>query len=206
MAIHDKFALIEAAAERGDETAKDWLALISDTIRTAFDSSKILGLALDGADSCERVAEALAVWIKESAPRHFADITATRYTVSGLDYSAAGMERLRDQSESILLADPDADSTPESILAEWLADLDSCDRGDSFNYNAAEHAICEYVAGNRLAVEAALSDIRAAIRNDYERAKAAGELDEHGELGESYFDERPPLRLYLNDDYPESGE
>ena len=137
------FDLIEAAAERGEQVAKDWLALISDAIRTAFDSSKILGLELDGSDSRERVAEALAVWIKESEPRRFADVTATRYSVTGVDTSADGMERLRSQSEFILLTYPAAESTPSDLAAQWLADMDSTDMGDGFSYTAAEHAISD---------------------------------------------------------------
>lgn len=72
--IHDKFAQLDAAADHGDAFAKDSLALISETIRAAFKSGTKYGIKLNGADPCERVAEALAVWLAESNPANFAAV------------------------------------------------------------------------------------------------------------------------------------
>lgn len=67
-----------------------------------------------------------------------------RYQVTSLDCSAEGMERLRSQSEFIALAYAGADATPEDILRELREDLDSCDRGDSFDFDAAREAIQDW--------------------------------------------------------------
>jgi hypothetical protein len=70
------FDLIEAAAERGNAEAARALEWISGTIGGAFDAGRLHDMPqLDGSDSCERVAEALAVWLKESAPERFATMT-----------------------------------------------------------------------------------------------------------------------------------
>lgn len=192
------FDLIEAGAERGDLAAKSALAWISATIASAFEhnAESQQRIKLDGSDSCERVAEALAVWIKESAPRAFADMTGTRYTVSGLDCSAEGMERLRDQSEFILLAYPDADATPESLAAEWIRDMESSDQGDGFDYDAAALAIRRYCEA---ATESGYLPAKLTENASYIGGNNPTGLD----LDESDF-ESAPFRLYVTDNAPES--
>ena len=191
MTIHREFAKLEAGAEAGNTQAADCLALISDTIRTAMTSSALLGLQLDGADSCERVAEALAVWIKESKPRAFADMTRTRYSVTGLDCSAEGMERLRDWNERILIAYPDGGSSPADLAEQWIRDMDSSDQGDGFDYEQAEHAIRQYC--------------EEATESGYLQHKL-GEATEvvTGEDSDGETIESLPFRLYLRDNAPES--
>jgi hypothetical protein len=191
------FDLIEAAAERGNVQANDALAVIRDTIRTAFSASTILGFKLDGSDPCERVA--LAVWLKESAPRAFADMTGTRYTVTGLDCSAEGMERLRDQSEFILIAYPAPDDTPESLCAEWLSDLDSVMREDGFDFEQAELAIRAYVAD---ATESGylphkLAENKAILEGFSTPAA-------HARRYVAEEDESPAFRLYVRDNAPDA--
>lgn len=64
-----------------------------------------------------------------------------RYHVTSLDCSAEGAERLRSQSEFILLAYAGADTSPEDIFAALREDVDSCDRPDGFDFEAARDAI-----------------------------------------------------------------
>jgi hypothetical protein len=82
------FNALEEAAERGRAPAVAAVKLISDTIAAAFAGARDMplehggGLKLNGADPCERVAEALAVWIVESDVERFADELAA-YEVRG---------------------------------------------------------------------------------------------------------------------------
>jgi hypothetical protein len=197
--MRQTFNLIEAGAEAGNEVAKLALEWISGTIGAAFKLASE-GAAgrhlpkLDGSDSCERVAEALAVWIKESAPRAFADMTGTRYSVTGLDCSAEGMERLRDQSEFILLAYPGADTTPDDLAADWIRDMDSSDQGEGFDYDAAEQAIRAYVIE---ATESGYLGVSLAENAAYLR----GETREESDDGEP---ESAPFRLYVRDNAPDA--
>lgn len=191
------FDLIEAGAERGNATAARALEFISATIGGAFDAARLHDMPrLDGSDSCERVAEALAVWLKESAPRAFADMTGTRYAVTGLDCSAEGMERLRDQCERILIVYPSGDESADDIAAEFVRDMDSSDQGDGFDYDAAESAIRAYIA-----------EIH---ESGYLGAKLAEFASYHsgnnpaGLPTDDYDAEPAPMRLYLRDNAPES--
>lgn len=180
-------ALEAAAVERSDNFAKLATAWISDSLKEAFRLAGDAELKLDGSDACERVAEALAVWIKESDAAAYANATLTRYSVAHvIDVSADGMERLRNWNESILLAYPAADATPDSLAEDWIRDMSSSDQGDGFSYDAAEHAIRAYVA------EMA----------DY----LAGLIKEHGassaDIASEDF-ESAPFRLYLCDNVAE---
>lgn len=207
--MRDTFDLIESAAERGNAAADECGRFIGRVLDFAFDNMPS-GISLNGGDPCERVAEALAVWIKESAPRRFADMTGTRYTVSGLDCSADGMERLRDQSEFILLADPSPsdpdEATPAALCEQWIADLDSVMREDGFDYQQAESAIRTYCeeATESGYLPAKLAERRAMLEEATRQAAEAGELDENGELSEEFFAELPAFRLYVRDNAPES--
>lgn len=186
------FDALEANQDKPEAAAAcEW---ISATIASAFDIAKRRPLmpALDGSDSCERVAEALAVWLKESAPRAFADMTGTRYSVTGVDDSADGMERLRSQSEFILLAYASGGEEPAEIAEQWTRDLESTDRGDGFSYEAAESAIREYCE------QATESGYLAALIGRA-RDVATAEADESTEEMES-----TTLRLYVRDNAPES--
>lgn len=69
-----------------------------------------------------------------------------RYAINSMDCAAEGMERLRSQSEFILLAYPSAESTVADLREQWQADIDSCARSDSFDYSAARAAIADYCA------------------------------------------------------------
>ncbi len=64
-----------------------------------------------------------------------------RYEIVTLDTSADGMERLRNQDEFILLAYGDSTSTPVGLIHDWKADVQSCDRGDGFDYAAIDAAL-----------------------------------------------------------------
>lgn len=190
--IHDKFALLEAGAERGNSEAGLALEFISATIAEAFRIAPdaLPGMTLNGGDPCERVAEALAVWLAESAPRRFADMTGTRYSVTGVDDSADGMERLRDQSEFILIAYASGGEELAEISEQWIRDIDSTDRGGGFDYDAAELAVRSY------AEEATESGYLDALIG---RARDAAGDDESAEEMES-----TTLRLYVRDNAPES--
>ena len=67
-----------------------------------------------------------------------------KYTVTSFDNSVSGMERLRNQSEFILLAYPWEDSVPVDIRRQWVDDIQSCDRFDGFDYEAAREAVNEW--------------------------------------------------------------
>lgn len=199
------FDAIEAGAERGNAEAAAALEFISESIKASFallSSGRVAfdplaGLKLDGSDSCERVAEALAVWIKESAPRRFADMTGTRYAVTGLDCSVEGMERLRDQSEFILLAYPGEryDMAPAELAEDWICDMNGADCGDGLNYDAAEHAIRTYAEESAEYLTAVLESRRQAVRQAL--ADANGDSD-------GFEPDWPPFRLYVRDNAPES--
>lgn len=201
------FDAIEAAAERGIVEAQAAAEWISESIKASFDAwpallgdpgdSAIEAVKLHGGDPCERVAEALAVWIKESAPRRFADMTATRYEISGVDDSADGMERLRSQSEFILLAYPGEqyDMTPAELAAEWILDIQTHAQPDGFCYHAAEHAIREYASDSESYLGGLLESRRQAVRQAL--AEAGGDPD-------GFEPDWPPFRLYVRDCYPES--
>lgn len=66
------------------------------------------------------------------------------YRINGVDDSADGMERLRSQSEIILLAYPHEGDSPLFLQQSWLEDLDSCERPEGFDYAAADSAIRAY--------------------------------------------------------------
>lgn len=198
------FNLIEAGAERGNAQAQAAAQFISDAIAAAFQiierpacAEALGGLKLAGDDRAERVADALAVWIKESAPRRFADMTATRYSVSGIDDSADGMERLRNQDEFILLAYPNSETTPDELAAAWIQDIQSHAQPDGFDYDAAEHAIREYVAE---ATESGYLPAKLGGLAIYESI-AADEPDSFDD-----FEQGVTFRLYVRDNAPESDQ
>lgn len=109
-----------------------------------------------------------------------------RYHVTSLDCSAEGMERLRSQSEFIALAYAGADTSPEDILRELREDLDSCDRGDGFDFDAARDAIQQWAQNGGLSlITWELSQLI--------KAQARGEL--------SLEDDAPAFRLYVRDNW-----
>lgn len=61
--------------------------------------------------------------------------------VTTFDVCVPGMERLRSQSEFILLAYLQPSTTGGNIREQWLDDLQVCERPDGFNYDAARQAI-----------------------------------------------------------------
>lgn len=72
----------------------------------------------------------------------------SRYEVATFDVCVQGFERLRSQSEFILVAHVDATSTWQDVRAEWLGDVQSCDRFDGFDYEAAAAAVNAFCAAN----------------------------------------------------------
>lgn len=68
-----------------------------------------------------------------------------RYAVTTLDCAADGMERLRSQREVILVAYLSAaDATPESLLADLIADIDSAAFPEDSNLEAARAAVTQW--------------------------------------------------------------
>lgn len=196
MAIHDKFALLEAAAERGDESAEAAKLWIDEVMREAFqlvnkgkpDRFSLRGLrgfTLNGGDPAERVAEALAVWLAESNPLAFAEMTGTRYVASRFDVSADGMEPLRSQSEFILLAYPGEGSTPEDIANEWQNDINRVERGEGFDYDSAALAVTRFMAEYRFRILAEIQNLA-----NLEPAPSSDPFPE---------DVYPAFRLYVRD-------
>lgn len=105
-----------------------------------------------------------------------------RYQVTTLDCSAYGMERLRDQSEFIALASAGEDSSPEDILRELREDLDSCDRGDGFDFEQARAAIQAWAQNGGLSL-------------------ITWELNQLIKSGALSDDESPDFRLYIRDNW-----
>lgn len=64
-----------------------------------------------------------------------------RYRVSSWDCCVSGFERLRTQREFILVAYPDNRAGWRVIMGELQRDIESCDRGDSFDYAAAHECV-----------------------------------------------------------------
>lgn len=63
------------------------------------------------------------------------------YVPTSFDVCNPGMERLRNQSEFLLVAYIHPSSTAKEIAANWNHDLQSCMREDDFDYDAARAAI-----------------------------------------------------------------
>jgi hypothetical protein len=103
------------------------------------------------------------------------------YQVTTLDCAAEGMERLRDQSEFILLAYASgADIAPDDILEQWLGDLQACERPDGFDYDAARLAIYQWAGtGGRGQIQGELNAAsESAMRGDLNwNDESAAEFD-----------------------------
>lgn len=133
-------------------------------------------------DDCEPVGDREAPTGRDAARAALADVAASldgadlsqvaapgaRYTVSGMDCAAEGMERLRDQSEFILLAYVDnANAGSADVWVQWIEDIDSCARPDGFDYLEARQAVRTWAADNESAILAELAGARdAAQRGD----------------------------------------
>lgn len=74
-----------------------------------------------------------------------------RYTVTTFDVCCSGAERLRNRDEFILLAYPDGRSGAGVLREQWIADLNTCDRGPDFDYAAARREIGRFCADLRRA-------------------------------------------------------
>jgi hypothetical protein len=70
------------------------------------------------------------------------------YSVTAFDVCAQGFERLRSYEEFIVVAAIDDDSNPADLLEQWEADLQSCDRPENFDFDAAREAIRSYYESN----------------------------------------------------------
>ena len=71
-----------------------------------------------------------------------------KYEVTTFDVCASGFERLRSYEEFILLALIDAETSAEDLLEQWVSDIQSCERGDDFDFDAARKAVEAYHAEN----------------------------------------------------------
>ena len=101
------------------------------------------------------------------------------YIVNTFDDSAHGMERLRHQSEFILVAYPWEDSGLDDIRQQWLDDIQSCARPDGFEYDAARQAVLDWCDENTVRLSNSLHYLQS-------------ELDDMSE-----YDESPAFRLYV---------
>lgn len=68
----------------------------------------------------------------------------TAYFVSGSDFCTQGFERLRCNSEILLVAYPTARQGAKAICREILQDLQRHEHGACFNYSAARKAISKH--------------------------------------------------------------
>lgn len=113
------------------------------------------------------------------------------YSVTSMDASAEGMERLRNQDEFILLAYVGKDSILEEIANDWHQDIESCDRFEGFDYSAAHAAVDEFVKENREALDRSIADIAHELPDE--------DSDEFDPDMES-----PCLRLYV--EFPDASD
>ena len=67
-------------------------------------------------------------------------VKKVEYQVTGFDVCVPGMERLRSQSEFLLLAYVDATTRGRHIVNAWMDDIQACSRPDDFDYDAARRA------------------------------------------------------------------
>jgi hypothetical protein len=77
-----------------------------------------------------------------------------KYTVNGFDVCTPGFEELRLQSEFLLVASIDSETTAEQLLEDFLSDIQVCERPDNFDYQAVRTCVSEYfesVLNNRFA-------------------------------------------------------
>lgn len=118
-----------------------------------------------------------------------------RYDVTGMDCSADGMERLRDRDETILLAYASGDASPADIAEQWESDADSCDRGDSFDPEAAAEAVQAWAADNGDLIARQLGDFRAMADR--------GELNWNDESAAEF--DSAAMRLYVRDQWPDGA-
>ena len=68
----------------------------------------------------------------------------SRYEVTTFDVCTAGFERLRSTSEFILVASVTPDTTRDDLVSQWMDDLQACDRGDNFDYDAARDCVRDF--------------------------------------------------------------
>lgn len=115
-----------------------------------------------------------------------------RYHVTSLDCSAEGMERMRSQSEFIAIAYAGSDSTPEDIFAALREDVDSCEREDGFDYDAARKAIQTW--GQNGGLSLITWELNQAIK-----AAARGDLN-WNDASAAEFDS-VAFRLYVRDNW-----
>lgn len=137
-----------------------------------------------GADGSPIVAPAMTQGEREelaAALRDAGELCRTRFEVTSLDASAEGMERLRNQSEFILLAYPSPYDTPAAIAEQWAADVDACERPDGFGFALCRDAVRTWAAQNSEYIAATL----ASLRDVWE--------------GDDAEDSAPAFRLYVRD-------
>ena len=67
-----------------------------------------------------------------------------RYDVTRFDDSVDGMEPLRNQDEFILLASAHREYQLSDLREQWHDDIESCDRFEGFDYDAAHAAVDHY--------------------------------------------------------------
>lgn len=118
------------------------------------------------------------------------------YRVTSLDCAADGMERLRTNRESILLAyASSAEETAESILAELVGDIRNAAAPDGFCEHAAGEALKQWAADGGLArIEAELAEARSSAER--------GDLNWNDESADEF--DSVAFRIYL--EWPESAE
>lgn len=69
----------------------------------------------------------------------------TAYRINTLDVCSSGFERLRSNSEFLIVAEVVHGVTQKDLLAMLLADVQCCDRPDGFDYHSCNNAIIDCI-------------------------------------------------------------
>ena len=103
-----------------------------------------------------------------------------RFSVTTVDFTVQGYERLRSQDEFILTAYPSKGETGADVLDELIADLDAYARPDAFDYAAAEAALRAYF--DRATIEGLTAEIEAVFGQIDSDAEEEAEPDAVGPI------------------------
>lgn len=76
-----------------------------------------------------------------------------RYTVTTFDVCVQGFERLRSESEFLLVATIGPRAGWRTLRNEWLADMQSCERPEGFDYDAARACVQAYASALRRSID-----------------------------------------------------
>ena len=118
-----------------------------------------------------------------------------RYTVTSFDVCQPGFERLRSNSEFLLVGHVEHNTSREDLRSQFMSDIQACERPDSFDYDAARKVVTDYLAS--VDMVRALMYVEAPVTEDEDGEPV--ESDEDEESGCSAY-------LYIRDNAEDDAE